>query len=209
VANAGGLGLIGGGSMDPDLFRLQIRKARSLVSGDGTFGVNVPIFYRHAPELLDVALDEGIRIFFMSGGSPTAHTPRLKAAGCTVVHVVAAAKHARKAAEAGCDAVVAEGFEAGGHNGLDETTTLVLVPQVVDAVSLPVIAAGGIADGRGMAAAFALGAAGVQIGSRLIRLLCGMNLITRAGWARASTIRKSGAQASAASSASADLAARL
>jgi enoyl-[acyl-carrier protein] reductase II len=111
-------------------------------------------------------LAEGVRIIFTSGGSPGVHTPRLKEAGCTVVHVVAAAKHAQKAASAGCDAIVAEGFEAGGHNGLDETTTLVLVPQVVDAVTIPVIAAGGIADGRAMAAAFALGAAGVQVGTR-------------------------------------------
>jgi enoyl-[acyl-carrier protein] reductase II len=166
VANAGGLGLVGGGSMDPDLFRTQIRKARTLCQPGAVFGINVPIFFKHAAEMLDIALAEGVRIVFTSGGSPTVHTPRLKEAGCTVVHVVAAAKHAQKAESAGCDAVVAEGFEAGGHNGIDETTTLVLVPQVVDAVKIPVIAAGGIADGRTMAAAFALGAAGVQVGTR-------------------------------------------
>ncbi|MBC7543845.1 MAG: nitronate monooxygenase [Candidatus Sericytochromatia bacterium] len=166
AANAGGLGLVGGASMDADLFRHHLRLAKSLITGDGVFGVNIPIFFKHAPDLLEVALAESVRIFFMSGGSPTMYTPRLKEAGCTVVHVLAAAKHARKAQDAGCDAVVAEGFEAGGHNSPDETTTLVLIPQVVDAVRIPVIAAGGIADGRGMAAAFALGAAGVQVGTR-------------------------------------------
>lgn len=166
VANAGGLGLVGGGSMDPDLFRSQIRKARSLCQPGAVVGINVPIFYKHSAAMLDIALEEGVRIVVTSGGSPAVHTPRLKEAGCTVVHVVAAAKHAQKAEAAGCDAVVAEGFEAGGHNGIDETTTLVLVPQVVDAVRIPVIAAGGIADGRAMLAALALGAAGVQIGTR-------------------------------------------
>jgi enoyl-[acyl-carrier protein] reductase II len=166
VANAGGLGLIGSGSMDADLFRSQIQKARALCQPDAVFGVNVPIFHKHAEAQLQIAVESGVRIIFTSGGSPAVYTAKLKDAGCTVVHVVAAAKHAQKAASAGCDAVVAEGFEAGGHNGIDETTTMVLVPQVVDAVSVPVIAAGGIADGRTMAAAFVLGAAGVQVGTR-------------------------------------------
>ena len=166
VANAGGLGLVGGGSMDPETFRHHVRLARERCQPGAVFGVNVPIFFQHASALLDIALAEGVRVVFTSGGSPAVHTARLKEAGCTVVHVVAAAKQALKAQSCGCDAVVAEGFEAGGHNGIDETTTMVLVPQVVDAVSVPVLAAGGIADGRGMAAALALGAAGVQVGTR-------------------------------------------
>lgn len=164
VSNAGGLGLVGAGSMRPDTFRAQIRKAKELTSAP--FGVNMPLFYKYTDEWVAIALEEGVRIFFMSGGSPAKYTARLKEAGCTVVQVVASAKHAAKSEAAGCDAVVAEGFEAGGHNSPDETTTMVLIPQVVDAVSIPVIAAGGIADGRAMAAAFALGAEGVQVGTR-------------------------------------------
>ena len=164
VSAAGGLGLIGAGSMKPDLLREHIRAARAATPSP--IGVNVPLARGDAEELLNVTIEEGIRIIFTSSGSPAKHTARLKAAGCAVVHVIAAVKHAKKAAEAGCDAVVAEGFEAGGHNGIDEITTMTLVPQVVDAVSLPVIAAGGIADGRGMAAAMALGAEGVQVGTR-------------------------------------------
>ena len=164
VSEAGGLGLIGAGSMKPDMLRREIREARS-----GTalpFGVNIPLARLDADDLVRVTLEEGVRIVFTSSGHPLKFTAQLKEAGCTVVHVIAAVKHARKAAEAGCDAVVAEGFEAGGHNGIDEITTLTLVPQVVDAVDMPVIAAGGIADGRGMAAALALGAEGVQVGTR-------------------------------------------
>lgn len=164
VSEAGGLGLIGAGSMKPDMLRREIREARS-----GTalpFGVNIPLARLDADDLVRVTLEEGVRIVFTSSGHPLKFTAQLKEAGCTVVHVIAAVKHARKAAEAGCDAVVAEGFEAGGHNGIDEITTLTLIPQVVDAVDMPVIAAGGIADGRGMAAALALGAEGVQVGTR-------------------------------------------
>jgi len=164
VSNAGGLGLVGAGSMRPDTFREQVRKAKSLT--DKPFGVNMPLFYKYTEEWVAIALEEGVRIFFMSGGSPAKYTPMLKERGCKVVQVVGTAKHALKSEAAGCDAVVAEGFEAGGHNSPEETTTMVLVPQVVDAVKIPVIAAGGIADGRAMAAAFALGAEGVQVGTR-------------------------------------------
>jgi enoyl-[acyl-carrier protein] reductase II len=164
VSEAGGLGLIGAGSMKPELLREHIRSA--LASTRAPVGVNIPLLRGDAEELVRATLDEGIRIVFTSSGHPGKFTERLKKAGCTVVHLVAAVKHARKAEEAGCDAVVAEGYEAGGHNGVDEITTMTLVPQVVDAVALPVIAAGGIADGRGMAAALALGAEGVQVGTR-------------------------------------------
>jgi enoyl-[acyl-carrier protein] reductase II len=164
VSEAGGLGLIGAGSMKTDTLREQIREAHA-----GTtlpFGVNIPLARDDADDLVRVAIEGGVHIVFTSSGHPAKFTSQLKDAGCTVVHVVAAVRHAHKAVEAGCDAVVAEGFEAGGHNGVDEITTLTLVPQVVDAVSVPVIAAGGIADGRGMAAALALGAEGVQVGTR-------------------------------------------
>lgn len=164
VSNAGGLGLIGAGSLRPDPFREQVRKARALT--DRPFGVNLPLLYPHVAECLEIALAEGVRIFFTSAGSPRAAAARLKEAGCTVVHVVAHPDLARKCEEAGCDAVVCEGFEAGGHNGRDEITTLVLVPECVRAVSIPVIAAGGIATGAQVAAMLALGAAGVQVGSR-------------------------------------------
>ncbi len=164
VSNAGGLGLIGAGSMKPDLLREQIQKAKNKT--DKPFGVNIPLLRGDALDLINVTIDEGVKIVFTSAGHPGKFIDKLKKAGCVVVHVVPSVKYALKAESVGCDAVVAEGFEAGGHNGLDEITTFVLIPQVVDAVKIPVIAAGGIADGRGMAAAFALGAEGVQIGTR-------------------------------------------
>ena len=164
VSEAGGLGLIGAGSMRPDLFGDQIRKARTLTDRD--FGVNIPLLYPHSSECVEVALAEGIRIFFTSAGSPKKVIGPLKDAGCTAVHVVASPALAVKCQAAGCDAIVCEGFEAGGHNGRQEITTMVLVPECVAAVDIPVIAAGGIATGQQMAAALALGADGVQIGSR-------------------------------------------
>jgi len=164
VSRAGGLGLVGAGSMRPDLFRDQIRKARTLT--DGPFGVNIPLLFPHSAECVDIALAEGIRIFFTSAGSPRKVIGPLKDAGCVAVHVVASPALAVKCEQAGCDAVVCEGFEAGGHNGREEITTMVLVPECVAAVGIPVIAAGGIATGAQMAAALALGAEGVQIGSR-------------------------------------------
>jgi enoyl-[acyl-carrier protein] reductase II len=164
AAESGALGLIGAGSMKPDLLSQHIQKAKSLTTKP--IGINLPLLYSGAEEQIKVALDLGIRIFFTSAGSPKKFTSMLKANGCVVVHVTSTPDLAKKCEDAGVDAVVAEGFEAGGHNGRDEITTLVLIPQVVDAVKIPVIAAGGIADGRGIAAAFALGASGVQIGSR-------------------------------------------
>lgn len=169
VSRAGGLGLIGAGSMQPDLLREHIRQARGAT--DAPIGVNVPLTRGDAEELIQTTVNEGIKIVFTSSGHPGRFTGQLKKAGCIVAHLIATVKHARKAAEAGCDLLVAEGFEAGGHNGLDEITTLTLVPQVADAVPLPLLAAGGIADGRGMAAALALGAAGVQIGTRFAATL--------------------------------------
>jgi enoyl-[acyl-carrier protein] reductase II len=164
AANAGALGLIGAGSMKPELLAEHIRDCRAATSLP--FGVNIPLIRGDVERLIQTTLDEGVRIVFTSAGNPALHIDKFKAAGVTVVHVVASVKHALKAESVGVDAVVAEGFEAGGHNGLDEITTLCLVPQVVDAVRIPVIAAGGIADGRGMAAALALGAEGVQVGTR-------------------------------------------
>ena len=164
VSEVGALGLIGSGSMKPDLLREHIRKAKSKTTKP--FGVNIPLIRRDASELVQVTIEEGIKIVFTSSGHPGKFIELLKKSECVVVHVIASVKHARKAYESGCDAVVAEGFEAGGHNGIDEITTLCLVPQVADAVPIPVIAAGGIADGRQMCAAMALGAEGVQIGTR-------------------------------------------
>ncbi len=164
VSEAGGLGLVGAGSMRPDTFREQLAKVRNLTARP--VGVNMPLFYKYTDEWIAIALEAGIRVFFLSGGSPARYTPMLKDRGCTVVQVIGSVKHAIKAQQAGCDAVVAEGFEAGGHNAPDETTTLVLVPAVRRAVDIPVIAAGGIATGEAMAATFALGAEGVQVGTR-------------------------------------------
>lgn len=164
ASNAGALGLVGAGSMKPDLLKHHLELAMSLTSKP--FGINLPLLYSGVDEQVKVALDAGVRIFFTSAGSPKKLTSFLKSHGCTVVHVTSSPDLAKKCEDAGCDAVVAEGFEAGGHNGRDEITTLVLIPQVVDAVKIPVIAAGGIADGRAIAAALALGASGVQIGTR-------------------------------------------
>ena len=164
VANAGGLGLIGSGSMYPDILREHIRKCKAATNR--SFGVNVPLLYPDIEKHFAIIIEEGVKIVFTSAGNPKTHTQRLKDAGITVVHVVSSVKFALKSQEAGVDAVVAEGFEAGGHNGREETTTMCLVPMVRDAVTIPVIAAGGIADGRSMLAAMTLGADGVQIGSR-------------------------------------------
>lgn len=164
VSNAGGLGLIGAGSMKPELLREHIRKAKSKVQNP--FGVNIPLLRGDAEDLIRTVIEEDVKIVFTSAGHPGKFIDKLKNSGCKVVHVVSSVKHALKAESSGCDAIVAEGFEAGGHNGLDEITTFCLIPQVVDAVKIPVIAAGGIADGRGMAAAFSLGAEGVQVGTR-------------------------------------------
>jgi enoyl-[acyl-carrier protein] reductase II len=165
VSRAGGLGLLGAGSMKADLLKEHIEKTRVALGDRYPFGVNLPLMRKDAEELLQTCLNEGVKIIFTSAGNPALYTARLKAAGVTVVHVVPSAKLARKAEERGVDAVVCEGTEAGGHNGVDEIPTFVLIPHVRDAVKIPVIAAGGIADGRGIAAAMALGADGVQIGT--------------------------------------------
>ena len=164
VSNAGGLGLIGSGSMYPDVLRTHIKKCRAATNKP--FGVNVPLLYPDTDAHIKIIIEENVPIVFTSAGSPRTWTGILKQHGITVVHVVSSSSFAVKAQEAGCDAVVAEGFEAGGHNGREETTTLVLIPAVCDAVRIPVIAAGGIATGRQMLAAMVLGASGVQVGSR-------------------------------------------
>jgi enoyl-[acyl-carrier protein] reductase II len=166
VSNAGGLGLIGSGSMYPDILRLHIRKCKAAT--DKPFGVNLPLIYPQAGDHIQVIIDEGVKIVFTSAGNPAKYTSFFKERGITVVHVIANTKFARKSEEAGVDAIVAEGFEAGGHNGIEETTTMTLVPMVRQATSLPLIAAGGIGTGRAMLAAFALGAEGVQVGSRFV-----------------------------------------
>lgn len=166
VSNAGGLGLIGSGSMYPDILREHIRKCKA--STQKPFGVNVPLLYPDIDKHIQIIIEEGVKIVFTSAGNPKTWTRILKEKGITVVHVVSSSKFAMKSEETGCDAVVAEGFEAGGHNGREETTTMVLIPAAVNAVKIPVIAAGGIATGRQMLAAMVLGAEGVQMGSRFV-----------------------------------------
>ena len=165
-SNAGILGLIGAGSMYPDVLRTHIQKCK--LATNKPFGVNVPMLYPNIEEIMQIIVDEGVKIVFTSAGNPTIWTPWLKARGITVVHVVSSLKFALKAEKASVDAIVAEGFEAGGHNGRDETTTLTLIPMINRKLSIPLIAAGGIATGNGMMAAMALGAEGVQIGSRFV-----------------------------------------
>lgn len=164
VSNAGGLGLIGSGSMYPDVLREHIQKCKKAT--DNPFGVNVPMLYPNIEEIIQIIIEEEVKIVFTSAGNPKTWTSYLKERGITVVHVVSSSKFALKAQEAGVDAVVAEGFEAGGHNGREETTTLTLIPMVREHITIPLIAAGGIASGRGMLAAMVLGADGVQMGSR-------------------------------------------
>jgi len=164
VSNAGGLGLIGSGSMYPEILRDHIQKCKAATSKP--FGVNVPLLYPDIDKHLEIIVEEGVKIVFTSAGNPAKYTSWLKERGITVVHVIANTKFAKKCEDAGVDAIVAEGFEAGGHNGREETTTMCLIPMIVDCVNVPVIAAGGIGCGRTMAAAFCLGAEGVQVGSR-------------------------------------------
>tara|TARA_R110002020_G_scaffold466202_1_gene688515 strand:+ start:88200 stop:89156 length:957 start_codon:yes stop_codon:yes gene_type:complete len=166
VSNAGGLGIIGAGSMYPEVLREHILKCKAAT--DRPFAVNVPMLYPQVDLLMDTIVQLGVKIVFTSAGNPRTWTPFLKEKGITVVHVVSSVKFAEKAQEAGVDAMVAEGFEAGGHNGRDETTTLTLVPAVREKIHIPLIAAGGIATGRGILAAMVLGAEGVQIGSRFV-----------------------------------------
>jgi len=166
VSNAGGLGLIGSGSMYPDTLLAHIRKCKAAT--DKPFGVNLPLIYPQVNDHIQIIIDEGVKIVFTSAGNPAKFTSFFKEKGITVVHVIANTKFARKCEEAGVDAIVAEGFEAGGHNGIEETTTMTLIPMVRQVTQLPLIAAGGIGSGRAMLAAFALGADGVQIGSRFV-----------------------------------------
>lgn len=166
VSNAGGLGLIGSGSMDPEVLRIHIQKCKKATTQP--FGVNIPLLYAHAGEFIRIITEEKVPVVFTSAGNPKTWTPVFKENGIKVIHVTANVKNALKCLEAGVDAIVAEGFEAGGHNGKEETTTLVLIPLIREAVAIPLIAAGGIATGRGMLAAFSLGAEGVQIGTRFV-----------------------------------------
>ena len=166
VSNAGGLGVIGAGSMNPALLDEHIQKCRQATRRP--FGVNLPLLYVNVEEQIDIILRHKVPVVFTSAGNPALYTARFKQEGITVIHVVSSSRFAKKAEAAGCDAVVAEGFEAGGHNGREETTTMVLIPLVREAVSIPVIAAGGIATGRQMLAAMVMGADGVQVGSRFV-----------------------------------------
>lgn len=166
VSNAGGLGLLGAGSMYPEVLKEQIEKCK--VTTSESFGVNVPLLYPNIEAHMKIIMDSGVKIVFTSAGNPSTWTAILKQAGITVVHVVSNTKFAKKAEDAGVDAIVAEGFEAGGHNGREETTTLCLIPIIREAVKIPVIAAGGIGSGNAMLAAMALGADGVQVGSRFV-----------------------------------------
>jgi len=166
VSNAGGLGLIGSGSMYPEILREQIIKCK--MATNKPFGVNIPLLYPNIEEHIQIVIDEGVKIVFTSAGNPKTWTKHLKENGITVVHVVSNVKFALKCEEAGVDGIVAEGFEAGGHNGREETTTLVLLPLIKKSITIPLIAAGGISSGKAIAAAFALGANGVQIGSRFV-----------------------------------------
>jgi len=163
VCNAGGLGLIGSGSMTPEILQEHIKKCKAAT--DKPFGINLPLIYPFAEDHINIILKEKVKIIFTSAGNPKKYTSYLKQHGITVVHVVANVKFAKKCEEAGVDAVVAEGFEAGGHNGIEETTSMVLIPTVRETISIPLIAAGGIASGKAMLAAMILGAEGVQIGS--------------------------------------------
>ena len=166
VSNSGGLGLLGAGSMYPDVLRQHIQKCKKATSHP--FGVNVPMLYPNIEEIIQIIIEQGVKIVFTSAGNPKIHTERLKENGIRVAHVISSVKFAAKAQEAGVDAVVAEGFEAGGHNGREETTTFTLIPMVKEKIQIPLIAAGGIATGKGMLAAMVLGADGVQIGSRFV-----------------------------------------
>jgi enoyl-[acyl-carrier protein] reductase II len=166
VSNAGGLGLIGSGSMYPEILRDHIKKCRQAT--DKPFGVNVPLLYPNIEDHINIIIEEGVKIVFTSAGNPKTWTNHLKKHGIKVVHVIANSKFALKCEEAGVDAIVAEGFEAGGHNGREETTTMALIPQIKKSVNIPIIAAGGISSGQSMAAAIALGANGVQVGSRFV-----------------------------------------
>ncbi len=166
VSNAGGLGLIGSGSMYPDILQEHIKKCKEAT--DKTFGVNIPLLYPDIEKHIQIVIEEKVPVVFTSAGNPATWTPLLKRNNIKVVHVVSSSRFAKKAEQAGCDAIVAEGFEAGGHNGREETTTLVLVNKVCESVAIPVIAAGGIATGRQMLAAMVLGAEAVQMGSRFV-----------------------------------------
>ncbi|TDQ30968.1 NAD(P)H-dependent flavin oxidoreductase [Zeaxanthinibacter enoshimensis] len=166
VSNAGGLGLLGAGSMYPEILREHIQKCQQATSKP--FGVNVPLLYPDIEKLMEVIIEEGVKIVFTSAGNPATWTSYLKEKGITVVHVVSSVKFALKSQQVGVDAIVAEGFEAGGHNGRDETTTMTLIPAVREKIGIPLIAAGGIGDGRAMLAAMILGADGVQVGSRFV-----------------------------------------
>ena len=163
VSNAGGLGLLGAGSMHPETLIEHIDKMNAAT--DKPWGINIPLMYPEIDRLIEIIIEKGVKVVFTSAGSPKKYTARFHEAGIKVAHVVSSSKFAKKCEEAGVDAVVAEGFEAGGHNGREETTTLALIPQVRDAISLPLIAAGGIGSGKAMLAAMALGAEGVQIGT--------------------------------------------